>query len=649
VVESVSQDNAAVESYTTPDLTFSATCFRPNDIVTVSLNYPTIFHGFVIQASVGRFEPGADYKKIHRSDKCIRQRDRVGKYSVAGSWKAPDYLTDYVRIDAVVFKSNDPFAAESQSGEFARVSRTIDACPDESQDYYESDETYDSNEVFSEDDNCAEELNEGDNCPDYVKWAPDTCDVSGSYENVNCKYSCCQLSGRVAASKDSNPTSTSGNCNGKVDNDPDNCPGWVESQPGNCNDQFAFEFTNCNFTCCSYTPAGTKPTAPRPTGCNAKTDADPTNCPTWVSSQPANCKSSGTYEFTSCQLSCCNYKPPTTTVPPPPTRNPKKCKTVKDTDKDQCPGWVKQNLKSCLTANSFEATSCRYSCCINNLKFVTPTPTTTSAPTTTTPVPTTTISRNTKKCHLLEDTDPANCPDWVKSQPRNCRDEEAFEYDGCLKSCCQQRNKKPKRRQSKPKKSGKSGGCRGLRNKDTGCNGWVTANPNNCQTTGSYEKANCKLSCCQKGRKSAAKPRGDFSVDTEPLPPRKCTLDYEPGQCATGPRWEQSSEKWYHCPYCLKCKKFRYSGCGGNENRFDTEFDCKRTCERKGLNPWALFFARKSGGSGGSSSSSRACSDKSDNHTECPGWVGTSPDRCGRRTYEAVECVFSCCKQGYNT
>ena len=30
-----------------------------------------------------------------------------------------------------------------------------------------------------------------------------------------------------------------------------------------------------------------------------------------------------------------------------------------------------------------------------------------------------------------------------------------------------------------------------------------------------------------------------------------------------------------------KCRYFRYSGCGGNENRFRTIKECQRTCEGK--------------------------------------------------------------------
>ncbi|ELU10763.1 hypothetical protein CAPTEDRAFT_115381, partial [Capitella teleta] len=42
-----------------------------------------------------------------------------------------------------------------------------------------------------------------------------------------------------------------------------------------------------------------------------------------------------------------------------------------------------------------------------------------------------------------------------------------------------------------------------------------------------------------------------------------------------------------------KCKKFYYGGCGGNENRFDSKSECKKTCMKR--MSCLMVFAHKAG------------------------------------------------------
>jgi hypothetical protein len=56
-----------------------------------------------------------------------------------------------------------------------------------------------------------------------------------------------------------------------------------------------------------------------------------------------------------------------------------------------------------------------------------------------------------------------------------------------------------------------------------------------------------------------------------PLDPR-CALVLDQGPC------RDYKMRWYYDKQANACAQFWYGACEGNQNRFDTEDECKRTC-----------------------------------------------------------------------
>ncbi|KAH7973328.1 hypothetical protein HPB52_024136 [Rhipicephalus sanguineus] len=51
-----------------------------------------------------------------------------------------------------------------------------------------------------------------------------------------------------------------------------------------------------------------------------------------------------------------------------------------------------------------------------------------------------------------------------------------------------------------------------------------------------------------------------------------CELELDKGECG------RSQQKWGFNNSTGKCELFSYSGCGGNDNRFDEKYACERAC-----------------------------------------------------------------------
>lgn len=62
------------------------------------------------------------------------------------------------------------------------------------------------------------------------------------------------------------------------------------------------------------------------------------------------------------------------------------------------------------------------------------------------------------------------------------------------------------------------------------------------------------------------------------IPPYRCLLNVDYGEFCT---YGQYSPKymWYFDVYESQCKQFYYLGCGGNNNRYESHYECQTACQ----------------------------------------------------------------------
>lgn len=77
-----------------------------------------------------------------------------------------------------------------------------------------------------------------------------------------------------------------------------------------------------------------------------------------------------------------------------------------------------------------------------------------------------------------------------------------------------------------------------------------------------------------RGLLSTLRPRPEPQPQINRTVEALCYSRADPGQCS------DNISAWFYNPAAQRCDQFVYTGCGGNENRYESEEACERSCGR---------------------------------------------------------------------
>lgn len=88
------------------------------------------------------------------------------------------------------------------------------------------------------------------------------------------------------------------------------------------------------------------------------------------------------------------------------------------------------------------------------------------------------------------------------------------------------------------------------------------------------DQQSCEQQCKRAPAPQPQRPEPSAPRQTGQSPEELCYATVDPGTCS------DQIDAWYYNPLSQKCETFKYTGCGGNSNRYQSEEQCERSCGR---------------------------------------------------------------------